>query len=845
MVTNRARKRTPTLVWCLLAGTVNNYHIALHLGTIAAHPFTDLTTEDIFRSQSESWASDLNGVLRDRGLSVMLDQPQEQHSDDDEHLYRDGSRDFSQPAYRQPYGPPEKPYEQRHEGFSRFLKQVASPPHNRVTAGGRIVPAGPKSPPTMLNFASIDDSVQRLIASLKSSNSLNSVSSSTKGSETFRSYADHSASVGTNRFNPSQNQMHQNKAASQIHSRHPNLSADSDVPTIPLPPLFPGTTIVAWLTAGDLILAHGGLRYRLYWFRDRWNLEGLQPGPPTILQTQYTTPYQYEPYGVHSFPSTLPAMGIEQGMYSGNPVNYCGTVHPNASPQARSCLLKSRLKYLESELKTLDRYTALHLENLTADQNAQLFSMRKLLVEQIDQCRVTMSNLASHSMMDSDSGSHVHQQALASHDVHIPNTPPPSVSTLHRKSQTNGTLVKNNVNRADQSDSHRYKCLSPEAAPFIPKRTSSAYHISDIANFQENMMLSEGRNGCTQTQDSNVMRHQSISRFVGDHGSHNSSHSFRTQIPPSKLEKEDENPNTSLLPAVTREQAEYVDRMGLNPANGQKLYCSTPEEFQEVIRRAREQATIYGCKGGSSKNPAFDAEDDIRWAMSECSPVPLPESIPDHISNPRPWSWSDSVFNVHSKQNFRSSLSTANLDGQPLIYPNYTKWDSSLHPIQEEENSSGNPDAFPNKIFLVKPNRYTTVTKQRAEVSIKPVDFKKRCFETPINAAHATGPTSAHKSAEDVQNNSPNRELEKIHQAQKELPKSQNLPTVASNPTLKSAQILINKSAETESQSISKDDRGPSFNTDGTRNHDQWNDSRPADLPDHQDASKLPWEKEM
>ena len=47
---------------------------------------------------------------------------------------------------RQPILPP--PAErQKDEGFVRFLKKHSSPTHNRVTAGGRIVPMEPRSPP--------------------------------------------------------------------------------------------------------------------------------------------------------------------------------------------------------------------------------------------------------------------------------------------------------------------------------------------------------------------------------------------------------------------------------------------------------------------------------------------------------------------------------------------------------------------------------------------------------------------------------------------------------------------------------------------------------------------------
>ena len=51
-----------------------------------------------------------------------------------------------QPA-RQPCGPPGESKNQKDEGFARFLKQHSSPTHNRVTAGGRIVPMEKRETP--------------------------------------------------------------------------------------------------------------------------------------------------------------------------------------------------------------------------------------------------------------------------------------------------------------------------------------------------------------------------------------------------------------------------------------------------------------------------------------------------------------------------------------------------------------------------------------------------------------------------------------------------------------------------------------------------------------------------
>ena len=62
---------------------------------------------------------------------------------------------FAGIPHRQPVAPPDNTHVQQHEGFVRFLKQHASPPHHRVTAGGRIVPAGPYTPPPMFDYASL------------------------------------------------------------------------------------------------------------------------------------------------------------------------------------------------------------------------------------------------------------------------------------------------------------------------------------------------------------------------------------------------------------------------------------------------------------------------------------------------------------------------------------------------------------------------------------------------------------------------------------------------------------------------------------------------------------------
>lgn len=54
---------------------------------------------------------------------------------------------------RQPQSAPTGDLAQRHQGFARFLKEHSSPTHQRVTAGGRIVPMQHRQPPPVFGLA--------------------------------------------------------------------------------------------------------------------------------------------------------------------------------------------------------------------------------------------------------------------------------------------------------------------------------------------------------------------------------------------------------------------------------------------------------------------------------------------------------------------------------------------------------------------------------------------------------------------------------------------------------------------------------------------------------------------
>ena len=61
---------------------------------------------------------------------------------------------------RQPFQPPALTTVQQLQGFSRFVRDHISPTHKRVTAGGRVVPAGPVTPPVTFSKPFLDEFIQ-------------------------------------------------------------------------------------------------------------------------------------------------------------------------------------------------------------------------------------------------------------------------------------------------------------------------------------------------------------------------------------------------------------------------------------------------------------------------------------------------------------------------------------------------------------------------------------------------------------------------------------------------------------------------------------------------------------
>lgn len=83
------------------------------------------------------------GVLREKSNSQPNNESQSVPSSEGQHS---GTSNLKHP-YRQPVHAPEGHIAQYRAGFLKFLKEHASPKHQRVTAGGRVVPMNPIPPP--------------------------------------------------------------------------------------------------------------------------------------------------------------------------------------------------------------------------------------------------------------------------------------------------------------------------------------------------------------------------------------------------------------------------------------------------------------------------------------------------------------------------------------------------------------------------------------------------------------------------------------------------------------------------------------------------------------------------
>lgn len=626
----------------------------------------ELAAENVFKYKPRNASSKTQAKFRHRGLSDISSMTNQTNKSEDEVVFAGREWNNAQKPYREPREPPQGHLAQQNEGFKRFLKQVASPPHNRVTAGGRIVPAAPLAPPPVFNFNSIESTIQQpLSTSASASSEVNAGTKPSTGAEAIDTKVNQSMLPGNYPANQNVNPTSMGKpetAQKQDLGNNNYIDSEGNV-------RFGATQTpeelhsLYGLLRGGPIVNINGLHYRASGNGPQIVLDPLQPGPrvvippehATVVYSQIAPGLQYPPM-LQPIPVAKPQMsfGDASAPYLSYylPFNYQSS--SNDTIQYNS---------LRARLMELDKHIALHLHKLSGFEHGVLVAQRKELVEQIDFLRI---NLEKNERLNSSVslagpyqsvGMALHQQSgNANYFPFVIN--PQGVSS--GDSQLIGSAINNNhgtvqVNLKKPSLTSS-TCFSPDAPPFVPSKIKEQSDKPGPSN-RSGANHGDGHALISPTNDMVASRAPLTHPPTVTDATHVTNGKEGRTVNRTTLNVRELLGDP--LPIVSEEEVEYVNRLRLNPAHGKKLYCSTIAEFQEVIRRVREQALMFGCKGGQSKDPAFDAEQDIRWAMADHDPIALPPANPDHVAKPRPWSWNDSAFNVRANKSVPAGTNTS------------------------------------------------------------------------------------------------------------------------------------------------------------------------------------------
>ena len=567
--------------------------------------------------------------IRSRGLSDIsnvstgIGEPQ-RHT-----VYPATKLDHILHPFRQPHAPPETSILQRHDGFARFLKQHASPPHHRVTAGGRIVPAGPSSPPPMLDFGSLNGLLRDRPETAKSVQKESCSSQSnprTQNSQATSSLmlGDYLQSQGGNTSGISI------QHAAQPASMQTAISLPFGYQSFMAPVLQTQSSVVplAILPDGSTLVSYNGMSYRASWNGINTTMEPLQPLQQAVDQQYYPQAYS-QGYLNSSYYSVVPYPS--QASVPSTHLAGATNVAPTGTSRHDVPLQHQAHNHdelsLKTELTNLDKHLALYHYDILPAERASLIAKRRCLVEEIDRIRLSKEK-PKHSI------------PIVAPAATKPSVTPtaqliPGPNSLHEAVQ-NDRMAKGGTTN---------KHLSPAAPAFVPRKASNlpstGFSSQQAKHPQFGLRAPSGGIDSALTSQSN------------------GSSSIRTTHPDRKISSpktrtvshNEESSSSSVLdpsdPAmrvIDYEDIEYAARYLYNWTKDTKTYCTTVGEFQEAIRRVREQARLYGCAGGQSKDPAYDAEQDLWWAICDRDPIPVPSKVPDRVTNPRPWNWSDSAF---------------------------------------------------------------------------------------------------------------------------------------------------------------------------------------------------------
>jgi len=541
---------------------------------------------------------------------------------------------------------------QRHDGFVRFLQQHASPPHHRVTAGGRIVPAGPTSPPPMLDFSSLNDLVRGRLANVDTAQAEGrSVLSALKqqsiqAQETPLMVPDKLGGYSSGQIDTfagqsgfPANSMHAAPYECTQYGYQPLMSPAVQTPVAMVP--------LAVFPDGSTLVSCSGLHYRTYWNGVSTIMEPLQylhqPSEQQGFLGAQQTPSNVPPF-------TLPAQALNAPGPSKNTLN--GSRASSNRKTSGSLLTQhtgAKEAAFKQELTNIDKHLALYHFEITAAERTELVAQRRYLVESLDKIRVSKERDNRKIPI------------IAPH-TGLPITPPakPSVDQ------------KADVRGADTQSNPTSKALSPAALPFVPNMTSSGpcgIPGQRVCSDQNTPIGHTNVSKPYTCHESNFNVKDMVNAAIARKAQNTNDLSGSTQVTSHRQGSSSSylNPSDPAMRVVEYEDVEYASRYLHNWGLDKKTYCTTVAEFQEAIWRVRDQARRYGCFGGSSKDPAYDAEQDIWWAICDRDPIPLPTEIPDHVTNPRPWDWENSAFNFRRKDAPLSPLTVDNARNSPRL----------------------------------------------------------------------------------------------------------------------------------------------------------------------------------
>ena len=593
-------------------------------------------------------------------------------------------------SLRRPLSPPSD-LAQQHAGFQRFLKEHASPPHHRVTAGGRIVPAN--GPPPAFNVNSLTGAI--MSPSRQATSTVPHAAKSNEASRAFQNDPEPRFISAASRHGIVVSEASEQSSSTKRPSRHernPSQKLQQDANhqiQESMPIHHPLNTVpVMLLQDGTTFVMQGGLPYRVH----SNGFQTFTETVPLLFSPQNAMPgfsnaHLFQPSILPQSNYALPYTPVQNTTLANSESRLnASLLHTGSSEQA----LQQQHAYLRNELQGLDRYIALSGKRAGRHDHLAFVALRRQLVQEIDRYRQHLGRTSSseapsqmyqytslgarpragrytnHTDVPNGNGSMgtAQSQPALNHEpqASMPLTSQSDITNRPRTAAANigGVLVPQLKTPSVKSMAGTNKILSPEAPEFVPEkfRPSSARTVESCISDGESKdailnswAVSSSNDISSPVTDrpmpsqvtnkgENTYAKDSPNRPVADSQGGMAHARYGTSGSWSAMEA---------LPSDVHEQdIAYVNELGLNPVYGPKRFCSTVPEFQEIIRRVREQARLYGCKGGSSKDPEFDAEQDIRWAISDLTPIPLPKKIPDHIAYPRPWCWNDSAFNVRA-----------------------------------------------------------------------------------------------------------------------------------------------------------------------------------------------------